>query len=128
MAAAHTAATAANARVSIAIVDANGDLVIFERMDGASARAVTSSQGKARAAILFGMPTKDIADAAAAGTPLTASITLPVAGAWELTPTQGGIPILRDGKVVAAIGVGGAAPALDEQIAQAGINALNTAN
>ena len=126
MAATEAAATAANARVAIAIVDMNGDLVLFQRMDGASARAVTSSHGKARAALLFGMPTKAIADAAAAGTPLTATITQPIAGAWELTPMQGGLPVLRDGKVVAAIGVGGAAPAMDEQFAQAGIAAIGS--
>jgi glc operon protein GlcG len=124
MAATEPAATAANARVAIAIVDMNGDLVLFQRMDGASARAVTSSHGKARAALLFGMPTRAVADAVAAGTPVTATITQPIAGAWELTPMQGGLPVLRDGKVVAAIGVGGAAPAMDEQFAQAGISAI----
>src|SRR5215470_17867597 len=49
VAAAEAAAIAANAPIAIAVVDGNGDLVYFERMDGASARAVTSSQGKARA-------------------------------------------------------------------------------
>src|SRR4051794_19853482 len=43
---AEAAAAAAGFRVSIAIVDVNGDLAFFERMDGASLRAVTSSLGK----------------------------------------------------------------------------------
>jgi glc operon protein GlcG len=92
-------------------------------MDGASARAVTSSQGKARAALLFGLPTKEVQDAIAAGKPISTTVTSPAAGAWELTIGQGGLPILKDGKVVAAIGVGGSAPANDEKFAQAGINA-----
>jgi glc operon protein GlcG len=124
IAAAEAAATAANASVAIAIVDGNGDLVYFERMDGASARAVTSAQGKARAALLFGMPTKDVQDAMNAGKPVSTVLTNPAAGAWELTIGQGGLPIIKDGKVVAAIGAGGSAPANDEKFAQAGLNAM----
>jgi glc operon protein GlcG len=124
VAAAEAAAMAANAPVAIAVVDSNGDLVYFERMDGASARAVTSSQGKARAALLFGKPTKEVQDAASAGKPISATITTPAAGAWELTIGQGGLPVIKDGKVVAAIGAGGSAPANDEKFAQAGIDAV----
>src|SRR5215475_445011 len=81
VAAAEAAAISANAQVAIAVVDANGDLVYFERMDGASARAVTSSQGKARAALLFGLPTKDVQDAVRAGKPISVTVANPAAGA-----------------------------------------------
>ena len=110
--------------MAIAVVDANGDLVAFTRMDGASARAVTSSEGKARAAILFGLPTKQVQDAMAAGQPLTVTVTNPPGGAFEITPFQGAVPVLKDGKIVAAVGAGGAAPAMDEQVAMAGANAI----
>src|ERR1051326_209819 len=95
IAAAEAAALAANAPVAIAIVDGNGDLVYFERMDGASARAVTSSQGKARAALLLGVPTKEAQDSIAAGKPLPVTLTAPPAGPWALTIGQGGLPIDR---------------------------------
>lgn len=121
---AEAAATAGNARVAIAVVDANGDLVYFRRMDGAAAVAVTSSQGKARAAILFGMPTKAVADAAAAGTPVSATITPSGAGAFALQIQQGGIPIMKNGKVIGGIGAGGSAPANDEAFAKAGADAV----
>ena len=124
VAAAEAAAMAANAPIAIAVVDGNGDLVAFERMDGASARAVTSSQGKARAALLLGVPTKEAQDSIAAGKPIPVTLTAPPAGAWELTIGQGGLPILKDGKVVAAMGCGGSAPANDEKFCQAGINAM----
>ena len=124
IAAAEAAALAANAQVAIAVVDGNGDLVYFERMDGASARAVTSSQGKARAALLLGVPTKEAQDAIAAGKPLPVTLTSPPAGAWEITIGQGGLPIMKDGKVVAAMGCGGSLPANDEKFCQAGINAM----
>jgi glc operon protein GlcG len=126
VAAAEAAATAANAHVAISIVDANGDLVYFERMDGAAPRAVTSSQGKARAALLFGVPTKEAKDAMDAGKPLPTILTAPAAGAWELTIQQGGLPILKDGKVIAAIGCGGSASSNDEKFAQAGIDAMSS--
>ena len=125
VAAAEAAATAANAHVAISIVDANGELVCFERMDGAALRPVTTSQGKARAALLFGLPSKEVQDAMVAGKPISATLTAPVAGAWELTIQQGGLPILKDGKVVAAIGCGGSASAMDEKFAQAGIDAIS---
>ena len=84
VAAAEAAALAANAIVSIAVVDTTGDLVYFERMDGASARAVTSSQGKARAALLFGKPTKEVQDAMNAGKPISVTVTNPQGGEWDL--------------------------------------------
>lgn len=124
VAAAEAAAVSANAQVAIAVVDANGDLVYFERMDGASARAVTSSQGKARAALLFGLPTKEVQDSMNAGKPISVTVTNPAAGAWEITVGQGGLPVIKDGKVVAAIGCGGSLPANDEKFAQAGLNAM----
>ena len=108
----------------VAVVAPSGDLVYFERMDGASARAVTSSQGKARAALLLGVPTKEAQDASAAGKPISVTLTNPPAGAWEITIGQGGLPILKDGKVVAAMGCGGSLPANDEKICQAGIDAM----
>jgi glc operon protein GlcG len=124
VAAAEAAALAANAVVSIAVVDSNGDLVCFERMDRAQPRAVTSSQGKARAALLFGRPTKEVQEAIVAGKPLAVTITMPAAGGSELTPAQGGLPIIKDGKVVGGIGVGGSLPANDEKFSQAGIDSI----
>lgn len=122
--AAEDTAKKANVHVGIAIVDANGDLVLSIRMDGASDKAVTSCQGKARAALLFGMPTKQLQDSIAAGKTVEAKLTAPPSGATELTPWQGGLPIIRDGKVIGGIGVGGSPSPEDEKIAQAGIDAV----
>ena len=80
-------------------------------------------QGKARAAIVFGMATREVADAAAAGKPVSITVTPAGAGAGEVTVQQGGIPIMRAGKVVGGVGVGGSAPASDEKFAQAGVEA-----
>jgi glc operon protein GlcG len=121
--AAETAATAMNAHVAICVLDSNGDVVFYERMDMAPSRAVTSAQGKARAALLFGIPTAQVAEAMRGGKPVSATLTPPIAGNWEITLQQGGLPIIKDGKVIGAIGAGGSAPGNDEKFAQAGIEA-----
>ena len=65
--------------------------------------------------------TANAAPATAAPRPTT---TNPLAGA-EITPQQGGIPVFKDGKIIAAIGAGGSMPATDEKVAQAGADAAN---
>ncbi|SNT10220.1 glc operon protein GlcG [Granulicella rosea] len=124
IAAAEQTAKAANAKVGIAVVDANGDLVLLERLDGSTGRGVISAEGKARAAILFGLPTKQVEDIVASGKPVSANVTLIAAGAHEITIHQGGFPIIKDGKVIGGIGVGGSASSEDERFAKAGLDAL----
>jgi glc operon protein GlcG len=124
IAAAEAAAIGMNAHVAIWVLDSNGDVVMSERMDMATPRAVTSSLGKARAALLFGMPTAQVATAMRSGMPVTATLNPPVAGASELTIVQGGLPIMKNGKLIGAIGAGGSASANDEKFAQAGIDAV----
>jgi glc operon protein GlcG len=124
MAAAEAVAAAGNFTVTIAIVDANGDLVMLHRLDGARGVAVTSAEGKARAAILFGVPTSQIQDAMAANQAVTVRVTNPPLGGFEITPARGGLPIIKDGKVIGGIGAGGSAPANDEKVAQGGIDAI----
>jgi len=124
IAAAEAAATTANAHVAICVLDSNGDVVLYERMDTAPSRAVTSAAGKARAALLFGIPTVQVSDAMRAGKPISTTINNPAAGNWEITIQQGGLPIMKNGKMIGAIGAGGSAPANDEKFAQAGIDAV----
>jgi glc operon protein GlcG len=123
IAAAEQTAGAASAKVAIAVVDVNGDLVALSRLDGASSRAVVSAQGKARAAILFGLPTKQVSDAIAAGTPLPVTLTPAGAGTSGIVTNQGGVPLFVDGKLAGAVGVGGSSSAEDERFAKAGLEA-----
>jgi len=123
LAAAEQTASAASAKVAIAVVDVNGDLVALSRLDGASSRAVVSAQGKARAAILFGVPTKDVSDAIAAGTPLPVKLTPAGVGSSGIVTNQGGVPLFIDGKLAGAVGVGGSSSAEDERFAKSGVDA-----
>jgi len=133
VAAAEAQAIAQKAQAAIAIVDAvNGDLVAFLRVDGATQVAVVSAEGKARAALLFGVATKVVADSIKAGKPVPLLITTPAVagGIWgrmvNVSTNQGGMLIRRDGKIIGAIGVGGGGGGdLDDKVAQAGLNALS---
>lgn len=104
-------------KVSIAVVDQNGDLLGFIRLDGASLGTVQISQGKARTAARFARPTKVYADRIANDT----LNFLSVDGVYAL---QGGLPILHNGMVIGAVGVSGVTSAQDEQIAESGIAAI----
>ncbi len=103
---------------AIAIVDAGGNAILVERLDGTFPAATTVSLGKARTAALFRKPTKSFEDAINGGRTALAAV-------GELTPLQGGVPIVHEGQVVGAIGVSGAHnQAEDEQIAMAGASAI----
>jgi uncharacterized protein GlcG (DUF336 family) len=103
--------------VSIAILDDGGHLLHFVRMDGASPASAAISVEKAR----------------------TAAMTRRTSGMWEerikqgrtamlkmpgILPVQGGVPIIAEGSCVGGVGVSGVQSHEDEQIAQAGIDAL----
>ncbi len=103
--------------VSIAVTDANGDLLGFLKLDGASVGTVQISQGKARTASRFGRSTKVYADRIANDT----LNFLSVDGAYAL---QGGLPIVVGGRVIGAVGVSGATSAQDEEVAAAAIAAM----
>jgi glc operon protein GlcG len=102
--------------VSIAIVDEGGYLLGLQRMDGASAITAEVSLGKARTSAMTKRPSKFFEDRikerpAFAGFP--AGILI-----------QGGVPLIHDNECVGAIGVSGVQSHEDEQVAQAGANAL----
>jgi glc operon protein GlcG len=118
-AAAEVEAIKNNWTMVISVLDDGGNLLYLERMDGTQLGSIEVSQGKARTALQFKRPSKafqDLIDKDQAHL-----ITL-----GHITAVQGGLPILAEGKVVGAVGVSGGTSAQDEQVAQAGINALGT--
>jgi uncharacterized protein GlcG (DUF336 family) len=118
------AAAAAEARknnwqMGIAVVDPNGEMVYFERMDNTQVGSINVALGKARTAARFKRPSKVFQDLLAKGDNFTYLLGLEGA-----TPVQGGLPIVMDGKIVGAIGVSGATGDQDSQCATAGLEAL----
>jgi uncharacterized protein GlcG (DUF336 family) len=105
---------------AIAVVDEGGHVLAVERWDNTFPAAAQISIGKARTAALFRKQTKAFEDVINKGR--FAMTALPDT---VLTPLQGGLPIVIDGKVVGAVGMSGAASAQqDEELAMAGIKAL----
>lgn len=124
VAAAEAEAVSLNGHVAICVMDSNFDLVYLERMDTASPRAVTSAMGHARAALLFGVSDIEAYNAMKAGKPVSVMLTPPPQGNLEITIEPAGIPIVKDGKIIGAIGAGGIASLDDEKVAQAGVDAV----
>jgi uncharacterized protein GlcG (DUF336 family) len=116
-------AAAANVKVAIVILDARGDLKAAVRLDGAQWRAVPIAQGKAFAAAIHDLPSRDLA--ARADSAIKRALMIREGG--NIIPTQGALPIRLDGEPAGAIGVSGAPTSqLDEDIAAAGIAALGS--
>jgi glc operon protein GlcG len=107
-------------QVAITILDSGGNLVMFHKVDNTQLASITASEGKARTALTFKRPSKALDDAIAAG-----GAGLRLLAVKDITPLEGGIPLLIDGKIVGAIGVSGALSSQDAQIAKAGAEALS---
>ena len=116
-AAAEAEAKKNNWNVAIAIVDAGASLILFEKIDDTQLGSVNIAIGKAKTALNFKRPTKALEDVVAGGR----QVFLALEG---ITPLQGGLPVVIDGKVIGAVGVSGVMSSQDEQVAQAAINAL----
>jgi uncharacterized protein GlcG (DUF336 family) len=95
------------------------NLVMFHKADNTQLASIAASEGKARTALTFKRPSKALDDAIAAG-----GAGLRLLAVKDITPLEGGIPILVDGKIVGAIGVSGALSSQDAQVAKAGADAL----
>jgi glc operon protein GlcG len=109
-----------NIKISAAVVDAGGRLVAFQRMDNAIWAGVYGSQGKAVASAAFGRASGEMAPRADQPTPR--GIALRSGG--EMIMGQGAVPILRNGVVIGACGVGGGTSQEDEDCARAGVELL----
>src|SRR6266851_4486152 len=109
-----------NIRISVAVCDAGGRLVAFNRMDGAIWGSVYGSQGKAVASAGFARPSGELAERA--GSPIIQGIAAAEGG--HMIPSQGAVPIIRNGVLDGACGVGGGTSQQDEDVAKAAIAKL----
>jgi uncharacterized protein GlcG (DUF336 family) len=104
-------------KVTIAIVDDGGHLLYLQRSHDTRFGSIETAITKATAAAALQMPTKVSEDAVMNGRLI--HLALP-----GVIPAEGGVPLLKDGVVVGAIGISGVKSFQDGQIAQAGVNAL----
>ena len=103
--------------VAIAILDDGGHLLHFVRMDGATPANATIALEKGRTAAISRRSSGKWEEIVKSGR--TSMIKMP-----GILPVQGGVPIVADGSCIGAVGVSGVQSQQDEQIAQAGIDAL----
>ena len=109
-----------NIKISVAVCDDGGRLVAFSRMDGAIWAGVYGSQGKAVASVAFGRPSGEMAERA--DTPIVRGVGAAEGG--HMIPSQGAVPLIRNGFVDGACGVGGGTAQQDEDCARAGVEAI----
>jgi len=107
-------------KVSIAVCDTGGRLVAFQRMDGASWASGYGCQGKAIASAAFGRPSGALTERAEH--PTFRGIVAGEGGHMILG--QGAVPIIRNGVLEGACGVGGGTSQEDEDCARAGVEQL----
>lgn len=104
--------------VSIAIVDDGGHLLWLQRLDGAAPISAHIAPAKAHTAAMGARESKVYEDMINQGRVSFLSAPM-IEGMLE-----GGVPILREGQCLGAVGVSGVKSSEDAQIARAGIAAL----
>jgi glc operon protein GlcG len=104
-------------KVTIAVVDDGGHLLYLQRAHDTKFGSVETAMMKAHAAAAFQYATKDSETAVQSGRLI--HLALP-----GVIPAEGGVPIVRDGVVIGALGISGVRAAQDGQIAAAGVAAL----
>ena len=113
-------------KMNIAVVDDGGHLLAFVRMDGARPASAASALTKAISAATYRQPTGPLPVGSATPDVLL-SLSLQnamAASGGKVTTLLGGLPIMVDGQVVGAIGVGGGTGEQDTEVAKAGLAAF----
>jgi glc operon protein GlcG len=111
--------------VNIAIVDDGGHLLAFARMDGARPASGYTAQTKAVSAATFRQETGTLPARGEPDVLLNLSLqNAAAAGGGKMTSLKGGVPVLVNGQIIGAVGVGGGTGEQDAEVAKAGIQAL----
>jgi len=105
--------------MAVAVVSNGGHLVSFSKMDQTQFGSIKIAIHKATAAAHFRRPTKVFEDRVAQGGAGIALMTLE-----GVIASDGGIPLMRDGKIIGAIGCSGATGAQDGQACKAGADTI----
>lgn len=108
--------------ISVAVVDSGGQLIAFERMDGADLVTVTLAQDKAWTALVNRMPTGELGPLVQPGAEFYGYHT--IKGGRTII-FAGGLPLERNGVLVGAVGVSGGDSAQDQRIVMAAAAAFD---
>ena len=109
-------------KVAVSVVDSGTNLVTMQKMDGAIILAIEGSLGKAVASVIFGQPSGELEERFQG--PTMQALTIQMGGRFIMG--QGAVPIIREGEVIGACGVGGGTSQEDEECARAGVAAIQS--
>lgn len=109
-----------NWKMAISVMGPSGHLIASATMDNTQYASIDIAQAKARTAALFRRPSKAFADSINGGAPGGLSLLIMERGA----ASEGGFPIVIDGKLVGAIGASGGIATQDGATAKAGLDAI----
>lgn len=108
-----------NWKMNVALVDSGGNLVAFQRMDGAQLSSIAISQHKARAAAMFRRETKIFEEV------MLLRHNTAVATLDGVVASRGGIPLVENGHLIGAIGCSGGTGEQDEVVCKVAVEALH---
>ena len=103
----------------VTVVDTGGHIVLTERMDNAQFGSVEPARQKAYTAVAFRRSTKVFEDMIAKGGAALRLLKLP-----DALPIEGGLPLVKDGKIIGAVGTSGGSAQQDGVAAQGCVDAL----
>jgi glc operon protein GlcG len=106
-------------KLNVAVVDSGGNLVAFQRMDGAQLASIQVAEHKARASATFRRETK-VFEVGIQQSGYNYILTLD-----GVIASRGGIPLIEAGKLVGAIGCSGGTGSQDEVACKAGVAAIS---
>ena len=106
-------------KMNVAVADSGGNLVAFQRMDGAMLASIQIAEHKARAAATFRRPTKVFEDGVQL---MHLNYLLAFDG---IIASRGGIPLIEQGGIIGAIGCSGGTDSQDEIVSEAGAAVVN---
>lgn len=108
-----------NWKMNVAVTDSGGNLVAFQRMDGAMLASIQIAEHKARAAVTFRRPTKVFEDGVQL---MHLNYLLAFDG---IIASRGGIPLIHQSVIIGAIGCSGGTDSQDEVVGKAGAAVMN---
>jgi uncharacterized protein GlcG (DUF336 family) len=107
--------------MNIAVVDAGGNLLAFERMENAWLGSIDIAQKKAFTSRAFDITTQDLGKNSQSGDQF---FGIHASNNGKVMIFAGGIPLKHEGEVVGAVGVSGGSGEQDHAVAEAGAAAL----
>jgi uncharacterized protein GlcG (DUF336 family) len=106
----------------IAVTDESGNLMAFERMDGAKTPSIIIAIDKSYTATGIRKGTHELAEASQPGKPVH-GIFSAIGG--RMVAIAGGLPVIVEGETIGGIGISSGSPMQDLDVAEAGLQALN---